>query len=152
MGSWKSASHAYIYNRWRPFFVQGCFLLFTWGPFCYHGLTLIPAWMTNYTHYKVWDEITYPFPNFNGCTVEVWEWISSLIPHFTVHVITYSCWDKSWTMLVKGQNLCTDTFKCILLRENVCILIQISLKCVPKDPIVNKAASVQVVNTLTHSI
>ena len=21
--------------------------------------------------YKVWDEITYPFLNFNGCTVEV---------------------------------------------------------------------------------
>ena len=25
---------------------------------------------------KVWDEITYPFPKFNGCTAEVWEWIS----------------------------------------------------------------------------
>ena len=24
---------------------------------------------------KVWDEITYPFPNFSGCTVKVWEWI-----------------------------------------------------------------------------
>ena len=24
-------------------------------------------------HYKVWDEITYPFPNLNGCTDEVWE-------------------------------------------------------------------------------
>ena len=22
--------------------------------------------------------ITYPFPNFNGCTVEVWEWISNV--------------------------------------------------------------------------
>ena len=21
--------------------------------------------------YNVWDEITYPFPNFNGCPVEV---------------------------------------------------------------------------------
>ena len=29
----------------------------------------------------VWDEINYPFPNFNGCTVEVWERISNLIPH-----------------------------------------------------------------------
>ena len=27
----------------------------------------------------VWDEITYPFPNFNGATVEVWEWISSFM-------------------------------------------------------------------------
>ena len=25
-----------------------------------------------YIHNKVWDEITYPFPNFNGFTVEVW--------------------------------------------------------------------------------
>ena len=27
--------------------------------------------VTNYIHYKVWDEITYPFLNFNGTTVEV---------------------------------------------------------------------------------
>ena len=40
---------------------------------------------------KVWDEITYPFPNFNGCTVEVWEWISNFIPHFYEYVITYPC-------------------------------------------------------------
>ena len=33
--------------------------------------TLIPAWISNYIHYKVWDEITYPFLNFNGATVEV---------------------------------------------------------------------------------
>ena len=36
----------------------------------------------------MWDEITYPFSNFNGATVEVWEWISYFIPHFTRHVIT----------------------------------------------------------------
>ena len=35
------------------------------------------------------DEITYPFLNFNGCTVEVWEWINNLIPHFTGDVITF---------------------------------------------------------------
>ena len=43
----------------------------TRGPFYKHGLTLIPAWISNYIHYKVWDEITYPFLNFNGATVEV---------------------------------------------------------------------------------
>ena len=43
----------------------------TCGPFYKHGLTLIPAWISNYIHYKEWDEITYPFLNFNGCTVEV---------------------------------------------------------------------------------
>ena len=47
------------------FGVQPC------GPFYYHGLTLIPAWISNYIHYNVWDEITYPFLNFNGATVEV---------------------------------------------------------------------------------
>ena len=30
---------------------------------------------------EVWGEIGYPFPNFKGCTVEVWEWIDNFIPH-----------------------------------------------------------------------
>ena len=42
-----------------------------WKYFYWHGLTLIPAWISNYIHYNVWDEITYQFLNFNGCTVEV---------------------------------------------------------------------------------
>ena len=33
----------------------------------------------------MWDEITYPIQNFNGVTVEVWECISNIIPHFTSH-------------------------------------------------------------------
>ena len=41
------------------------------GTFYYHGLTLIPAWISNHMSSKVWDEITYSFLNFNGCTVEV---------------------------------------------------------------------------------
>ena len=43
----------------------------TSGPFYQHGLTLIPSWISNHTPSKLWDEITYPFLNFNGCTVEV---------------------------------------------------------------------------------
>ena len=35
--------------------------------------------------------IIYPFPNFNGGTVEVWEGISNFITHFTSCVITYLC-------------------------------------------------------------
>ena len=49
--------------------------------------------MINYTHYDVGDEITYPFLNFNGATVEVYEWISNFIPHIIVGVINYPCWD-----------------------------------------------------------
>ena len=35
-----------------------------------HGLTLIPVWISNYIHYKVWGESTYPFPNVNVYTLK----------------------------------------------------------------------------------
>ena len=41
------------------------------GPLLLTSFNLIPAWISNYIHYNVWDEITYPFLNFNGATVEV---------------------------------------------------------------------------------
>ena len=31
-----------------------------------------------------------------------WEWITTFIPHFTGHAITYPSWDWSLSMLVKG--------------------------------------------------
>ena len=70
----------------------------SWDPFYWHGLTLIPAWIRNsihyiIKHYKVWDEITYPYSNFNGAAIEVWKWISNFILHFIVAVITSPCWD-----------------------------------------------------------
>ena len=37
----------------------------------------------------MWGEITYPFPNFDGATVEVCEWISNFIQHFTGRVIIH---------------------------------------------------------------
>ena len=40
--------------------------------------------------------------------------------------------------------LADDIFKCIFLNENDIILIQISLKFVPRSPIDNKPALVQV--------
>ena len=36
-------------------------------------LTLIQAWINNHMPSTVWDEITYPFLNFNGRVVDVWE-------------------------------------------------------------------------------
>ena len=62
-----------------------------WCHFYWHDLTFIPAWITNHISGQVWDEITYPFPNFNAATVEVWEWISTFTPHFILSVITYPC-------------------------------------------------------------
>ena len=46
-------------------------------PYHYLGLTLMSSWISNQSYCKMWDDITYPFPNFNGATVEVWEWISN---------------------------------------------------------------------------
>ena len=42
-----------------------------WRPFCLGLNVLIRDWISNYTHYKVWDENTFPVPNFNGATVGV---------------------------------------------------------------------------------
>ena len=39
----------------------------------------IPAWMSSHLPSEVCGEIIYPFPNFNGCTVEIWKWINILI-------------------------------------------------------------------------
>ena len=70
-----------------------CYIISSMGPFYQHGLTLTPAWISNCIHYNMWDEITYPFLNFNGATVEVEEWISNFILHFSGYVITHPCWD-----------------------------------------------------------
>ena len=45
-----------------------------------YGLTLITAWIRNHMPSKVWDEINNAFPNFDGATVEVWEWINNFHP------------------------------------------------------------------------
>ena len=87
--------------------------------FYFHELTLIPAWISNHMPSKMWDEIihpfpnsngctvevnglvvwdtiTYPFPNFNGVTIKVWERICNFIPQFIIDIIAYPCW-KSQT-------------------------------------------------------
>ena len=63
--------------------------------FAKHELTLIPALMSNWMPGKMWDEIIYPFSNFNSFTVEVWEWISN----FTT--LNNGC--DYLSMLVKGH-------------------------------------------------
>ena len=49
---------------------------------------------------KVWYEIIYPVPNFNGCTVDVWEWNTNFSPHF-VDVNYLSMLGLSYSILVK---------------------------------------------------
>ena len=43
-----------------------------------------------------------------------------------------------------GRHFADDVFKCIFLNKNVCILLQISLKFVPKGPINNIPSLVQI--------
>ena len=61
------------------------------------------AWIGYDILSKMWDEITYRFPNFNGFTFfDVWEWINSFIPRYRMYVMTYRCWDCSWFIISNG--------------------------------------------------
>ena len=51
----------------------------------------ICIWISNHKPSKLWYEITYPFPNFNGTAIEVWEWLSNFILYFIMDVIINSC-------------------------------------------------------------
>ena len=56
-------------------------------------MTLNPKWISNYTRYKVSDEIAYPILNFNCCTAEVCEWMSNFTPHLIGHMNKVNpCW------------------------------------------------------------
>ena len=50
--------------------MQECFVLYGIYIVSLH-CALVLAWISNYIHYKVLDEITYLFLNFKGATVEV---------------------------------------------------------------------------------
>ena len=58
------------------------------------------AWINYRTNYKVWDEFTYPFPNFNGAAIDVFEWIHHFISRCIMDVITHPCQDYSKSVLV----------------------------------------------------
>ena len=79
-------SHVFEHWLWR--YRYFCSKVNIWYVNCARATAFIFD-TTNYIHYT--DEITFPFPNFNGCTFEVWEWIQNFDPHFTGHVITYPC-------------------------------------------------------------
>ena len=72
------------------------------GSLSYNCSILIPAWISNYIHYNVCGEITYPLPNFNCATVAVCEWISKFISYFIRCMLIYPRWDQSYSMLIKG--------------------------------------------------
>ena len=113
---WLTSRDFVIFSQVKSQFV----FTYNCDPFCLHGLTLIPAWTSRLHYHKPLNEITYPFPYFNGFTVEVWEWVSNAIPHFTGHLISYLCWNKSLSMLVKPSGVrsnYSDTLYIFVIRS-----------------------------------
>ena len=53
----------------------------------FHGPLLL-TYVITYLE-KMWDEITHPFPNFIGYTVEVWKRKDNFAPYLIMDVITY---------------------------------------------------------------
>ena len=97
-GTWQDCSiyvMVLIFSYWHHLSSSSAILFFSqsWGPFYQHRLTLIQPWLSDHLPNKVWNETTYPFTNFNDCTIEVLEWISNLISHFIMDVLSYPCSD-----------------------------------------------------------
>ena len=69
------------------------------------------------------------------------QWRHTLLPHLS---ITQSRWVKS---SLSGENMCPfadESFKCVFMNEKFYILMQFSLMFVPKVPIDNKSALVEI--------
>ena len=62
-----------------------CSLAYSDIAWCKLFLILIPAWITDYADYKMWDQIIYQYQNFDDATFGVWTWISNFIPHCSGH-------------------------------------------------------------------
>ena len=62
----------------------------TQAPHLLARINLTPAWISNYIHYNVWDEIAYPFPNFNDYAVEVYKWVSIFILHYWLCLLIHA--------------------------------------------------------------
>ena len=87
-----SSNQSWVYKFWTLSLMVTAWVSLTkslqQGPVYKHTCILILSWISNYINYKVWNEITYLFPNFSSITIEVCVWRSNVIPHLTGHVIT----------------------------------------------------------------
>ena len=68
------------------------------GPILLIWINWILAWIINHMPSKVWYQIIYQFPIWNGGSVGFWECISNLIPYNMMGVITYP-----WLIVVGVQ-------------------------------------------------
>ena len=82
-------------------------------------------------------------------------YLSNEYPWVNWAINVYTCWwtvflyslgpVNTWRPPQNGGDFTDDVFKCIFLNENVWILLKISLKFVPKVPINNMPAFVQII-------
>ena len=91
------------------------------GPTLLTGINLIPACISNLIYYEIWDEITCPFANSNGTTIEVWEWINNFMALYwtcdylsmlglkSIHVSKMG----PWTLTTTNTMCCEPGFTCI---------------------------------------
>ena len=82
-----------------------------WSKGIDQGVHPIPAWISNYMPSKEWNEITYPFPNFN----EVCEWINNFSPYCVMNKIIDPCWQKGAT---EGYNPISELFFPLIHHKN----------------------------------
>ena len=64
-----------------------------WGPFYWHGVTSILTWIANHVPSNLWDDITYPVPNFIEVGSDIhpklyWslEWVNNSTPHLCNYI------------------------------------------------------------------
>ena len=87
---------------------------------------------------QIWVPPNVPF-NHSHAGPRIYQWNNdNIMAPDVLALLTHLTLNKMAAILAD------DIFKCIFLNENVRISIKISLKCVPKGPIDNKSALVQV--------
>ena len=80
---------------------------------------------------KVWDEITYPFPNFNSYAVEVGKWISNFILNSIMDVLLIQA-KKGPLLVMRHHPQCQDLDTCRFLAAN-CFQVPMQMPGVGSD-------------------
>ena len=96
---------------------------------------------------NVFCELIWNIDLWSASCIEILYRISQVIrvmPQKGLSVMTTTSLIMSWTLTHWGRDKMVDIFKCICLNEIILILIKISLKSVPKGPINNMPALVQI--------
>ena len=90
----------------------------------------------------------YTWAALSNYDIRNWKWIQGVAVAILLNRGFGYCFDLNWFNTLRpgqnGRHFADDIFKCIFLNENVWIAIKISLKFVPKGPINNIQALVQI--------